>query len=369
MRIAVNLIPFFSVQGIEIYAQNLVSNLIKIDRRDDFFILISEDAPQLFNFPQANFIKIKGLKGKYGKILKAVYLQFKIYPLLKKYKIDFLFSPCLAAPFFYKNKLVVIHDCAYDRFLEFENIVAKIYFKTMFYGAKYFSQKTITSSNFSKKELVKFYRINTNKIEVIYGGVPEMPEVKEEFIQKTLNKFKIKKHYFLYVGNFRPRKNLPGLIKAFKLFRESSGLDYLLIVAGRKDKRFLDLEKEIKKIKLEKNVILTGFVSQKEKTALYKKAGALIFPSFYEGFGLPILEAQSMGTPVLTSNISSLPEITRNSALLVNPYNIKDIAKGMEKIVLDDLLRQELIKKGFENIKRFSWEKSAQKLLNLFHSL
>ena len=210
-------------------------------------------------------------------------------------------------------------------------------------------------SNFSKKELVELYKINPDKIEVIYEGVPELPEVREEFIQKTLAKFKIDRPYFLYIGNWRPRKNLLGLIEAFKLFREKGG-DYLLVIGGRKDKRFLDLEKEILDNQLEGKVVLTDTLSRKETTSLYKKTEALTFPSFYEGFGLTVLEAQSLGVPVLTSNTSSLPEVAGKAALYVNPYNIEEIAKGMERIAFDEDLRKDLIQTGYENIKRFSWE-------------
>src|SRR4030042_2412620 len=294
------------------------------------------------------------------KYKKAFWQQFNIYSFLKKYKIDLLFSPVPSAPFFYKNKVVTIHDCAYDRFPEFDNFLSKLYFRIMYYGAKYFSKKIITVSNFSKKELIELYRINPQKIEVIYEGLPKLPMIEESFVSKTLKKFKIAKSYFMYIGNTRPRKNIIGLIKAFKLFLKKSGQNYFLVIAGKTDKRFLDLEKEVKKAGLENRTILTGFVTQEEKTALYKKTTALCFPSFYEGFGLPILEAQSLGVPVLTSNVASMPEIAGKGALIFSPYDINDIAQGVEKITFDEKLRQELIQKGFENIKRFSWEKSAQ---------
>lgn len=365
MRIGINLIPFSDIQGIEIFSKNIILNFLKLKKDEEFLIFGSENIPELFDFFEVELIKIKGLNNKHS---KALYQQTLIYSLFKKYKIDFLFSPSIAAPIFYKNKVVTIHDCAYDRFEESENIFSKIYFKIMHYGAKYFSQKIITVSEFSKKELIELYKINPNKIDVIYEGVPEMEKTDEIFDQKILNKFKINKPYFFYIGNWRPRKNLPGLIKAFKLFKEK-GFDDLLVIGGKKDKRFLDLEKEVKENQLEKKVILTDTLSIKEVSALYKKANALVSPSFYEGFGLPLLEAQSLGIPVLTSNISSLPEVAGEAALYVNPYNIKEIANGMERIVFDKKLREDLIKKGFENIKRFSWEKSAQQLLNLFHSL
>ena len=364
MKIAINLIPFNSVQGIEIFSKNIISNLLKLKKDEIFFILGAEDSPDLFNFSQVKVIKIKGLKNK---IHRALYQQTLIYSLLKKYKIDFLFSPSPAAPFFYKNKTVVIHDCAYDRFKEFENIFSKIYFKLMFCGAKYFSRKIITVSNFSKKELIDLYKINPKNIEVIYEGVPEMEEVAEEETQETLDKFNIDRPYFFYIGNWRPRKNLPGLIKAFKLFREKNNSDWLLVIGGRKDKRFLDLGKEIRENRLEGKVILTDTLTRKEITSLYKKAKALTFPSYYEGFGLPVLESQSLGVPVLTSNTSSLPEIAGDAALYVDPYNTEDIMEGMRRIAFDENLKRNLIKKGFENIKRFSWEESARRLLKAFH--
>ena len=321
MKIAINLIPFSTISGIEIFSKNLILNLLKIKGDEEFYILGSENMPELLDFPQVELIKIKGLKVKYS---KALHQQTLIYPLLKKYKIDLLFSPSPAAPFFYKNKVVVIHDCAYDRFKEFENILSKIYFRAMFYGAKYFSKRIITVSNFSKRELVELYKINPDKIAVIYEGVPELPEVREEFIQKTLAKFKIDSSYFLYIGNWRPRKNLPGLIKAFKLFREK-GFDYFLVIGGRKDKRFLDLEKEIKKNKLEGKVILTDALSREEVAALYKKAKALTFPSYYEGFGLPCLPPE---TNVITrEGVKQIKEIKVGDCVLTHLGKFKNTTR------------------------------------------
>jgi len=362
MKVAINLIPFSSWQGTEVFAKNIIIEFLQIAENMEIFILAPENLPDLLTFPNVKILRIKGLKYKYP---KALYQQTFIYFLLKKYKVDLFFSPSPTAPLFYKNKIVVIHDCAYDRFKEFDNIFSKIYFKLMYYGAKYFSKKIITSSNFSKKELTNLYKIKENKIKVIYGATPFLPEIGEEFIEETLNKFKITKPYFIYVGNWRPRKNLPGLLNAFKLFIEKNK-NFKLVLAGKKDKRFLDLEKIIKDMNLSNNVIITGFITEEEKSALYKGSTALTFPSFYEGFGLPVLEAQSLGIPVLTSNTSSLPEVAGGSALSVDPYNVKEIAKGMEKIAFDEDLRKDLIQRGYKNIKRFSWSKAAKELLEVF---
>jgi len=367
MKICINLIRFSSsIQGIEIFTRNIILNLLKIKKDEEFFTLCMEDLPESLNFPKTKIIEIGGFFKK--KYIRGLYQQFNIYYLLKKYKIDIFFSPYLFAPIFYKNKIVVIHDCAYNRFREESGgLLYKIYVRLMFYGAKYFSKKIITDSNFSKKELIELYKIDPKKIEVIYGGVPELPEVNDEIIKKTLKKFKIDKPYFFYVGGQRPHKNLLGLIEAFKIFQKN--YNFLLVIGGKKDKTFLDLEKEIKKIQLEGKIILTDTLSREEIVALYKKTKALTFPSFYEGFGLPILEAQSLGAPVLTSNTSSLPEVAGDAALYVNPYSIEDIAKGMGKIAFNESLRKDLIQRGYENIKRFSWQNSARQLLNLFHTL
>ncbi len=370
MRIAINLLPYNEIGGIVIYIQHLLQSLGKINKEDSFFIFTGKETLANLKFNYTNFYYIETPINSYRKIKRVLYEQL-IFPfLLKKYKIDVIFNPSVSGPIFWSGKkITTIHDCAYDRFEEFDTFRTEVYFKLMFYETTKLASRIIANSNFSKKEITELYKVNPNKIEVIYEGVPELSKINEDFIQKTLKKFKIDKPYFLYIGNWRPRKNLPGLIKAFKIFRKKTNLDFLLVVGGRKDRRFLDLEKDINENQLEGMVILTDALSREEVSALYKKAKALTFPSFYEGFGLPILEAQSLGVPVLTSNTSSLPEVAGDSALCVNPCDIEDIAKGMIKIAFDEKLREDLIKKGFENIKRFSWERSAKQLLDLLRNL
>jgi len=162
---------------------------------------------------------------------------------------------------------------------------------------------------------------------------------------------------------------MPGLIKSFKTFKKRYGTDLLLVIGGKVDKRFIDLEGEIKKNKLIGEVILTDSLTREEVSVLYKEAKALIFVSFYEGFGLPILEAQIFGIPVLTANISSLPEVGGKGALYVDPYNPEEVAEGIKKIVFNDNFKGCLIENGYENLKRFSWERSVRKLIDLFHGV
>ncbi len=369
MRIGINLLPYKEVSGIQIYIQNLFKNLGEINKDDDFFIFVGKNSLPNLKFNYENFHYVTTSIDSHRKIKRVLYEQMAYPFLIRKYNIDILFNLTVSGPVFWPGKkIITIHDCAYDRFKESDTFQTQAYFKLMFYLTTKLFLKIITVSNFSKNEIVELYKINPDKIEVIYEGVPELPEVNENFIEKTLYKFNINKPYFLYIGSWRPRKNLPGLIKAFRLFREK-GFDYLLVIGGRKDKRFLDLEREIKNNQLDRKVILTDTLSRKEIASFYKKAKALTFPSFYEGFGLPVLEAQSLGIPVLTSNNSSLPEVAGNAALYVNPYNVEEITNGMEKLAKDENLREDLIKKGFENIKRFSWEKAAKETLEVLRGV
>lgn len=180
-----------------------------------------------------------------------------------------------------------------------------------------------------------------------------------------LEKFGIEKgKYFFSIGNTRPRKNIGGLLGAFARFSRLQ--DYKLVLAGKMDTRFMDVSTEATKLGIASHVIQTDFISDEEKVALYKGAVALAFPSYYEGFGFPVLEAQSLGVPVITSNTSSLPEVGGSQgAVYVDPYNVQSIASAMEKMVADGPLHEELIAAGRENVKRFSWDKTAKETMEV----
>lgn len=366
MKILINLIGLNRVAGQEVFVINIFSELIRNIPENIYFEIFKNKDFNL-NLPKKldNNIKIKEINSS-NRFLNIFYMQF-ILPFKARGK-NIVFSPTPSFPILCgKKNIVTIHDCAYKRFSEEAGFFARLYVKIMYFSAAKWAKKIFTVSNFSKQELMSLYNIKESKIIVLSEGIPQMPVVEDDFINQTLVKFNINRPYFLYIGSWRPRKNIVKLIKAFQLFLIKNP-NYLLVLGGKKDTRFVILDEEIKKNNLEKNVILTDFISQEEKVALYKRAQAFLFPSLYEGFGLPVLEAQSLGVPLLTSNISSLPEVAGDGALFVDPYNIESIAEGMEKIAFDEQLRNDLIKKGRNNCKRFSWEKSAQKILDIFQN-
>jgi len=228
----------------------------------------------------------------------------------------------------------------------------------MYIAAKYFARKIITISEFSKRELIDVYKIKPSKIAVVLEGPPALPKVTITAVDEVKQDFNIHGKYFFYVGNSRPRKNLKRLIEAFGAFQKENS-SYKLIIAGKIDNRFEDIDGIIAKFQLADSVVRTGFVTDEQKVALLKGAVALVFPSLYEGFGLPVLEAQTLGVPVITSHTSSLPEVGGNSVYYVDPYSEKSITEALSVLVADKELCSRLVEKGFENIKSFSWKQTA----------
>lgn len=277
-----------------------------------------------------------------------------------------IFSPTPSFPILCgKKNVVMIHDIAYRRYKDEGSFFVRWYMRCMYWCAVHCARKIITVSEFSKKELIDLYHADARKVVTIHNGPVALTDVSEELQQSVLKQYHITVPYFLYIGATRPRKNILCMLEAFALFRKKHN-NMLFVLGGAIDTRFINVRREIQRLGLEGKVIQTGFLTNEEKSALYRGASAVLFASLYEGFGLPVLEAQSVGIPLITSNVSSLPEIADNGALFVDPYSVDSIADAMRRVVDDDAVRKEIIQKGYQNIKRFSWERAAQQLTDIF---
>ncbi|MGB9735784.1 MAG: glycosyltransferase family 4 protein [bacterium] len=368
MKIGVNFLSFRSYQGTETFAQHTMARLLLLSKDTGYVIFTTPYLPEEMNSSIAGAQIIYTYLHPEHNLAMGLYQQLILPVILMKNRINIFYSPLPSIPIFFPGtKIITIHDCAYDRFPEFRSRLSKLYLKLMYYTGKYICDVIITVSQFSKNELINLYNIKPEKIRVIYPGVPAMPDIDQEFIKQTKALFNLYTPYFIYIGNTRPRKNLEGLLKAFNILTKNYK-DIKLVLAGKIDESFVNIKGLINTLGLTDRIIRTDFVSEKQKVALYKGSSGLVFPSFYEGFGLPVLEAQSLGVPVLTSSTSSLPEISGNGAIFVDPYNIEDIANGMERL-LNTSVRKELIELGYENTKRFSWENTAKELLRVFKEL
>ena len=212
----------------------------------------------------------------------------------------------------------------------------------------------IAISEATKSDIINIFKILPEKIKVVYLGFNKICEIAPEEVLNLPEKF------FLFVGAIKERKNVHGVLEAFKKYKSAGG-QHSLVIAGNGSGEYFERVKKI----AEEGVVFLGQITDANLSYLYQKAEALLYPSFIEGFGLPILEAQDCGLPVITSNISSLPEVAGEGAVLIDPKNTSEIAEAMKKISSDQVFRQNLIECGRENAKKFSWQKTAQEILQL----
>ncbi|VAW37740.1 Glycosyltransferase [hydrothermal vent metagenome] len=278
---------------------------------------------------------------------------------------DVFFTPAHVIPFSYFGPSVAtVHDLGYHHFPEAHPTrqLAYLRWSTRHNGRR--ARRIIADSQATKQDLIHLDGIPSDKIDVIYPGIdPTLQPVTDAGrITAVLAKYCITPPYLLFLSTLQPRKNLIRLIQAYA----ASNLPHQLVLAGKPGWLSQPILNEIKKssiINRQSSIVVTGFVDEVDKAALLSGATAVLYPSLYEGFGFPVLEAQACGTAVLTANSSSLPEVAGDAALLVDPLNTATITQGIQRLVSDELLRQKLVQRGFENVKKFSWGETAVQIL------
>lgn len=225
----------------------------------------------------------------------------------------------------------------------------------------------IVDSDSTKKDVIDFYSVDENKISVVYLA-SSLPQVSHYNTSLIYEKFKLHNPYILSVCTLEPRKNLIRVLKAFEIIQDRYGQELRLVLVGGLGWKYKELLKEIEHHKYKNNILLTGYVSDEELAYLYSKAFMMVYPSLYEGFGLPVLEAMAYGVPVVTSNISSLPEVGGDAVIYCEPYQVESIAHAMEMIIANPSLKKELSENGKKRSKLFSWEKAAAQTREIFLS-
>ena len=288
---------------------------------------------------------------------------------LGKPKIDVLFSPTHYTPLISRTPTVVyLMDLSYERFgSEYFTTVDLNQLKRWTPLSAKKAKHILTISEFSKSEIVKFYGVNPNKITVVYPSFDrdlyqgKVPKTKQNQVKK---KYDISGSYLLYVGTLQPRKNLSRLVEAFAQLNRPR---LKLVLGGKRGWFYQQIFDKVKDLGLEDRVILPGFIPNEDLPALIKSSRAYVLPSLYEGFGMPPVESQAVGTPVVVSRISSLPEIVGPSGIYIeNPKSVDSIAQALEEVLnLTPSKRQQIIEAGKENTKRFDWDNSSQKILDI----
>jgi len=363
-------------KGFGRYTQKLIENLEKTDHKNQYFIFLRKERWNNYQAQNSNFKKVLTDYRWYG-WKEQIFLPLK----LKKYKLDLVHFTHFNVPIFYRGKFIVtIHDLTLRHFptykKNFKNLIfypfKNLAYKIVFKHAIKNSEKIIAISEYTKKDILKYYKVNPDKIKVIYEGVPENFKFQISNFKSNPNlKFQIKKPYLLYMGNAYPHKNLKRLILTFNKLNQEPKIrnqGYKLVLVGQEDYFYKKLKLEIRNLKLEigDKIIFPGFISDEGLDVIYRAADLYVFPSLSEGFGLPPLEAMTRGVPVASSNATCLPEILGSGAIYFNPLDIDDIAETIKKVLINENLRKELIKKGFEQIKKYSWKKMAEKTSKLY---
>ncbi len=363
MKIAVNtrLLLKNKLEGIGWFTYETFSRMVKAHPEHTFYFLFDRPFDKSFVFSD-NVIPMIVPPPARHPVLHYWWFEHALPRALKKIHPDIFISPdaynSLASPF---RNLMVIHDLNFVHHPEMMPWLPRKYYN--YYTPRYArkADHILTVSQFTKQDIVKQYGIDSAKIDVVYNGAnPLYAPISEKQQQQTRQKISQGRPYFIFVGALNPRKNIIGLFKAFDMYVNETDADTCLVVVGEKMFRGGDIEKTYASMAHKSQVIFTGRLEPEVLRNVMGSALALTFVPFFEGFGIPIVEAFRAGIPVITSNITAMPEVAGDAALLVSPFQTKEIAEAMKKITFVKDLRKKLVEKGFQRSRMFSWDKTTE---------
>jgi len=342
--------------GIEEYSYQVIKHLR--DKLQNHEVVLYVRSNQLVDFNLPENWKVKKLWLPYCSSQLRFSLEFLLNPVEA-----LLVMAHTAPPIHPSNTTVVIHGLEYEFVPKAFSWWGRFYMRVVIKNACRWARKIVAVSANTKKDLMRLYNVPAEKITVVYEGYDNEKSKAESLKSESNLKDKIlNSKYLLFIGRLEERKNIIGIIKAFEILKERYEIPHKLVLAGRFGYGSEDIQTELEKTNSIKDIVLPGFVSEQEKWEFFRGADVFLFPTFYEGFGIPILEAQSVGTPVVASRNSSIPEVAGDSVLFAGAMNAEEIADATYELISNKLTRDDIIKKGHENIKRFSWERCAEQL-------
>lgn len=366
MNIVINAILFHDKpRGVGTYLNNLLYNLAEIDRENNYYIYYGSwmENYSFLQIKNENFKFIKSNTAR-NKVLRNIY-QLIIFPIVcLRYKPDIIHIPD-TSPLLYKFRPTVstIHDISEYIYPEKYSKIQSVFRKVIVKFQMKISDEIFTVSKFSKDNMIEIFNLYDEKIKVIPNGI-DFSKFKSTLTNTYISKCGLlEDQYFLYVGEIEKTKNVGNALVAFSEFIKEHK-NYKFVICGKNGNDTNNIKSIIEDKNLNDNVIMTGYVSNHELIELYTNSFAFVFPSLFEGFGLPILEAMAVGTPVLCSNTSSLPEVSGDCAILFDPLNSSEIFNSMNKLYNNKDIRKEIIKKGMKNCEKYSWRDCALATLN-----
>ncbi len=351
--------------GIGTYLRNILIELSRLDRETEYVVLCRPDDAAAGDVLGRNFRMVPETAATY-----SIAEQFRIPLSLAREGVRLVHEPHYVLPPLVRCRSVVtIHDCIHLMFPQYlPSKLAHVYAKGSMWIAAHKADRILTVSEASKRDILRLFNVPAEKVVVIYNAIDErfLAPANAERMELVRQRYQLDHPFVLYVGNIKPHKNIERLIDAFGRARSECPDNLKLVIIGDEISKYPGLRQSVHKHKLDKHVRFLGFQPMETLAAFYRLARAFVFPSLYEGFGLPPLEAMACGSPVVTSNVSSLPEVAGGAALLVDPYDANSIADGIVQAVTDDTLRADLITRGLERARSFSWPQSVRKIHEIY---
>ena len=376
MRIAIEGQRLFRAKkhGMDMVALELIKSLQTLDTVNEYYIFVSPDVDDNCLTETENFKIIKLEGGSYPK-----WEQIALSKAVDKYNCDILHCTSNTAPIRCNVPLVItLHDIIYmesislfkkgfTTYQKFGNMYRRLVVPRVIKKAK----KVITVSNYERKRISDFFGLSDNKLVAVYNGVSEhfVPITDNTELERIKTKYKLPDNFFFFLGNTDPKKNTKGALKAFSDYVKLHGDKYKLVMLDYDESELQKLLTEINDTNLRKLILLTGYLDNKDLPAIYSQCDIFLYPSLRESFGIPMLEAMRCGAPVITSNTSSMPEVSGDAALLIDPYKPEEITQAIINLLNDNDLRKELSKKGLKRAQEFSWDAMAKDVLKIYEEL
>jgi glycosyltransferase involved in cell wall biosynthesis len=351
--------------GIGTYIRNILRQLARLDPHTEYVLICQARDREMAASLADNFRVEVDHSPPY-----SLREQVSIPWALLKTRADVFHEPHYVLPPLTRCRSVVtIHDCIHLRFPQYlPTRGALAYARTQMGLAARRSDRILTVSEASKRDILEFFDVPPGKVTVIHNAIDDRfgTPPPEESVRRVAERYQLGGAFALYVGNVKPHKNVERLIDAFHLVRQSGLEELRLVVIGDEISKYASLRRAVHRYNLHKYVRFLGFLPDDLLAIVYRLAAVFVFPSLYEGFGLPPLEAMASGTPVVTSNVSSLPEVTGDAALLVDPTNPDAIAGAMRSVLTDPALAADLRARGLARAKEFSWERSVRRIRDIY---
>lgn len=374
MKIGVDLrvLGTLKLTGVGIYTLAVLLELFKLDQKNHYKLFYNSLSPLpaeiLSKF--AGLAKVELFVFKYPNKFLNGCLTFLNRPRLDKLikGADLFWFPNLNFWTLSNNckTVVTIHDLSFERIPWAYSTKMRLWHQAISPRQKLVkADKIIAVSENTKRDLMDLYGLQEAKISVVYLGVSKNNEPPLN-LQAIKDRYRLPEKFILYLGTLEPRKNIKGVIRAYELLNQP---EYSLVIAGGRGWLYQKIYKLAEKSKFKEHIKFINYIKPEDRFSLYRLASLFVWPSFYEGFGFPPLEAMANGCPVISSFNSSLPEVLGQAALLVDPYNIKEIAKAMKLLLEDNPLRQKLIHQGYEQVKKFNWQETAKQMLDVFQTI